>query len=298
MVEKALIIVPARNEANTLGHILAGIYDTLRHAPADIWTEVLVVDDGSDDETASIAASLDCELIRHPCNLGYGAALRTGFRFACASPYDYALTIDADGQHRPVEIEAFLRHRARDTVVSGSRYLPTSIWFDQPPAPLVNQLFTKLSNLIWTLQITDVGCGMKCINVDLLRRMRFQENGYLFPLDFWRECYITSAVITELPVPMIYCDPTRSVLSKCGSLEIGLDRALHFLIALMTRHEIAYSPQWGQTVARDNLCSPEHLRTLRLIEREMQSVRWQTLPLCLALANISSLRNEIVDGTF
>jgi len=287
LAEKILVIVPARNEAATLGGILEGLAETAAESPVRLQT--LVIDDGSDDDTASIAARYACSIFRHGSNLGYGAALRSGFRVACDQSYDYAVTIDADGQHRPRDLRELLTRRAPGTIVSGSRYLPDAFWFDPPPAPLVNGLFTALINLIWPLGLTDVGCGMKCIDVALLRRMRLEDSGYLFPLEFWRECFVIGALVEEAPVPMIYCDPARTVLSKCETLEIGLDRALHFVAALLSRSDVAYSPQWGEAIQHAAPVFVERHPIVRSIERELRSSRWSGLPLNLAHSNLAPL---------
>ena len=290
MRERALIVVPAWNEASTLGGVLSGLAKVSCKCADFVRTRILVVDDGSKDGTATIAAGYGCEVIRHQSNLGYGAALRTGLSFARDERYDYAVTIDADGQHRPCDVPAFLRGRQRGAVVSGSRYLPQSVRIDPPPAPLVNGLFTALVNLTTSLGITDVGCGLKCVDVRLVGRMHLQESGYLFPLEFWGECRGVSAAIYELPVPMIYCDPTRNIHSKFDSVEATLDRAVHLLLSLTLGVGQTYSPNWGRAAqhASPGYATGKSLM-VRAVARELLSPRWDALPLRRARANISHL---------
>ncbi|MCY9695064.1 glycosyltransferase family 2 protein, partial [Paenibacillus alginolyticus] len=90
-----LIIIPAFNEEANIGKVLQGIY--ARKLPVD----VLIIDDGSLDKTAAIARSQSAIVVSHPCNLGYGAALQTGYQYAFAKGYRYLIQFDADDQHDP-----------------------------------------------------------------------------------------------------------------------------------------------------------------------------------------------------
>lgn len=292
MSERALIIVPAWNEASTLGPVLTSLVDVLKQHVDFIRTRILVVDDGSKDRTVSIAYDCGCEVIRHPSNLGYGAALRTGLSFACDEKYDYVVTIDADGQHRPCDVPAFLRRRRRGTVVSGSRYLPQSVRINPPPTPLVNGLFTRLVNLTTSLGITDVGCGIKCVDVRLLERMHFKESGYFFPLEFWLECQTASAVVCELPVPMIYCDPTRNIQTKFKNVEDALDRGVHLLLSLTLGSGCPYTPKWGFASQLTLSHSSRNFLVARELARELMSPQWDALPLRRARTNISRLTSS------
>src|SRR3954470_1079184 len=92
-------VVPAWNEALTIGAVL----DRLReYAPA---FDVLVVDDGSTDETAAIAQERGARVVRLPFNLGIGGAVQAGFQFAADNGYEHLVQVDGDGQHDPGEIE-------------------------------------------------------------------------------------------------------------------------------------------------------------------------------------------------
>jgi glycosyltransferase involved in cell wall biosynthesis len=111
------VIVPALNEEATVASVVRAILDELD-------ADVLVVDDGSSDRTAPIAVAAGAAVLQHPFNVGVGAALRSGFRYAAAKGYDRALQIDADGQHNPADAHRLLDRLARDSldVVVGSRF--------------------------------------------------------------------------------------------------------------------------------------------------------------------------------
>ncbi|MET0727324.1 MAG: glycosyltransferase family 2 protein [Acidimicrobiales bacterium] len=112
-----LAIVPAFNEMETIGSTLHRLKAALPGL------DVLVIDDGSDDDTARIARAAGAMVVQLPYNLGIGGALRTGFRFAQRRRYDWAVQVDADGQHDPEQLRALLSplHDGADLVV-GSRF--------------------------------------------------------------------------------------------------------------------------------------------------------------------------------
>jgi len=113
-----LVIIPALNEERFIGPVISAI------SKINDDVDILVVNDGSRDRTAAIAEEKGVMVIDHTYNLGYGAALQTGFRFAVNRGYEYVITMDADGQHDPESIsELFscLRTTGADVVI-GSRF--------------------------------------------------------------------------------------------------------------------------------------------------------------------------------
>ena len=117
--DRALAIIPALNEAPRVGEVIERI---LRECPG---VDPLVVDDGSTDLTACVAADAGAQVVELPYNLGIGGAVQTGFRFARAHGYRMAAQVDADGQHDPALLGKLLlpiRERRADIVV-GSRHL-------------------------------------------------------------------------------------------------------------------------------------------------------------------------------
>jgi glycosyltransferase involved in cell wall biosynthesis len=114
---RGLAIVPAFNEVATIGATL----DQLRSAFPSL--DVLVIDDGSDDGTAAVAREAGATVLELPYNLGIGGALRTGFRFADRRGYDWAVQVDADGQHDPDELHAIITPLMEGAdLVIGSRF--------------------------------------------------------------------------------------------------------------------------------------------------------------------------------
>ncbi|MCK4422313.1 glycosyltransferase family 2 protein, partial [candidate division WOR-3 bacterium] len=103
MGKRILIVIPAYNEEERIGLLLdklSGLFNL---------SDVLVVDDGSEDETASIANDYGVFLVKQPTNLGKGMALKKGFEFAIEKGYEAVITMDSDLQHNPEEIPKFIR---------------------------------------------------------------------------------------------------------------------------------------------------------------------------------------------
>jgi glycosyltransferase involved in cell wall biosynthesis len=114
-----LIIVPALNEERAITRVISGIRSFDRNAG------ILVVNDGSTDKTSALAAEQGVMVVNHPYNLGYAAALQTGYRFAMKRRYEYIVIMDADGQHDPRSISNLfdaMKTSGADVVI-GSRFL-------------------------------------------------------------------------------------------------------------------------------------------------------------------------------
>lgn len=100
---RVLVVMPAHNEEESLGPTLARVHAALPKA------EIVVVNDYSTDRTSDVARANGAHVVELPCNLGYGGAVQTGFKFAIAGGFDVVLQIDADGQHDPRDVPRFLK---------------------------------------------------------------------------------------------------------------------------------------------------------------------------------------------
>lgn len=114
-----IVVIPAYHEAQRVGDVVAQV----REALPDF--RVVVVDDGSRDATSRVAREAQAVVLRHPFNLGYGAALQTGYKYALRSGASLLVQLDADGQHDPADARALVEPIERDEldVVIGSRFL-------------------------------------------------------------------------------------------------------------------------------------------------------------------------------
>jgi glycosyltransferase involved in cell wall biosynthesis len=173
-----LALIPAWNEATRIGPVVEA---------ARAYLPVLVVDDGSRDDTAAVAGAAGATVVRHPHNRGKGVALTTGFAWALARGYGAVLTLDADGQHDPAEILKFLaawKSDAGDLIV-GRRN------FSQMPFPrfFTNPFGSWLLSLALGVRIYDNQSGYR------LYSRRFLETLHLTTTGFeWEVEVITHAV--------------------------------------------------------------------------------------------------------
>ncbi len=220
---RVLVAIPVFNEQDHVARVLAAVL-RLRH-------DVLVVDDGSTDATPRLLArARRVRVLRHPTNLGYGRSLIDAFDHAAAAGYDWVVTLDGDAQHEPRRIPAFVERAARDDVdiVSGSRYLAPFAGESAPPPDRrrINARITRLLNGVLGLNLTDSFCGFKAHRTAALRHLSLSEAGYAFPLQFWVQAARHRLRIEELPVPLLYPDPTRSF---GGRLDDPDTRLRHYL---------------------------------------------------------------------
>ena len=171
-----IVVIPARNEAERIGRVLAGVRAELPEA------NVVVVDDGSQDATAAIASRAGARVVRHAFSLGYGAALQTGYRFARLQPFDRLVQLDADGQHDPASLHDLLARLDREDVdlVIGSRYLNAG---DAPRGGKLRRVGSKMFAWLvtsWTgVRITDPTSGYQAMNrrtLELLVLDHFPED--------------------------------------------------------------------------------------------------------------------------
>ena len=224
---RVLVAIPVYNERKYVLRVLDAVRRYAR--------EILVIDDGSTDGTGRLLERQpDIHLIRHPENRGYGQSLIDAFGFAAARGYDWVITLDCDEQHEPAQIPDFLRQIARDDadVISGSRYL-ASFENDDPPPPerrQINRIIADLLGPLLGLRLTDAFCGFKAHRVQAMRRLRLDEPGYAFPLQFWVECARAGLRIREIPVRRIYRDRNREF---GGTLDDPAARLQHYLEVLL-----------------------------------------------------------------
>ena len=168
---KIVAAIPAFNEERTIAKV---VVRALEHVEV-----VVVVDDGSEDETALIAEKLGARVIRHGRNLGYGDAIRTCFRAARELEADVMVTVDADGQHDPDDIPRLvepIRQGKADCVI-GSRMLNKSHNGTPPYRSMGIKLITKLSGLGSSAKLTDAQSGMRAYGPKAIASINPSELG-------------------------------------------------------------------------------------------------------------------------
>lgn len=162
-MQDVVLILPAYNEGDRLERVLGGV------AAAGIDCEVVVVDDGSRDATAAVARRCGATVLRHPFNLGYGAALQTGYKYALRHGFALLVQMDADGQHDPKEIARLLdlvRSGECDLAI-GSRFLGKGDYRMSALHDLGRQVFRAIARG-FGLRVSDPTSGYQAMNLKVL----------------------------------------------------------------------------------------------------------------------------------
>ena len=185
----ALIVVPAYNESSNLSGVLQGLVET-----CSSFADILVVDDGSVDGTPRIAGGFPVQVVSHPWNMGYGAALQTGYRYALLQGYSYVVQFDADGQHDPRNVIAILQELARrpSDLVIGSRYRGDPLFRAGIVKSVAVSVFRSLILLFTRQRVSDPTSGIR----GLSRRMfSFYSRTGQFPKDFPDADFLVDALL-------------------------------------------------------------------------------------------------------
>jgi len=173
---KTLVIVPAFNEEKNIRDVIQKIRNDFLNL------DILVIDDGSNDQTTRVALESGALVARHPFNMGYGVALQTGYKYACKYKYDSVVQIDADGQHDPKYIGDLLREIENGSadVVIGSRFT-SGIKYETGLSRKIGMfLFGRLVSFIIGQRITDSTSGFQALNSKALKFL----TGDIYPFDY------------------------------------------------------------------------------------------------------------------
>lgn len=230
MERRILTALPVFNEATHIPVVLDAVRKYSQH--------IVVIDDGSTDDTADVLSRQSgIEVVTHPVNRGYGAALDTAFQYAIEHNFDVLVTIDCDGQHEPQLIPKLAAAidggvdgsdgKSYD-LVSGSRYLQQFDGDSLPPEDRrrVNVEITQILNDRLKLNLTDTFCGFKAYRVPALKDLRISEFGYAMPLQLWVQAVRCNWAIVEFPVPLVYLEEKRSF---GGSLDDARRRLEYYM---------------------------------------------------------------------
>ena len=197
-----LIVIPAYNAAPTLPALVQQIVDSVGQGA------ILVMDDGSTDETAAVASRLPVLTIRHEHNLGKGAALRRGLDYALSHGYQSVVTIDADLQHAPADIPRLLCLGAARRLVLGRRLGHSAM----PMARRLSNFLTSLVISIWSRKtVPDSQCGFRLIPCDLIRNTPLRSGGFQMESELLLQAARLGYEIAAVPIDTSYARPTSHV---------------------------------------------------------------------------------------
>jgi len=204
MNDDVWLVIPLYNEAQVIGDVVATARAVFPH--------VVCVDDASSDASAAVAEAAGAVVVRHPINLGQGAALQTGFTYALGDPgMRWVVTFDADGQHQVSDVVAMLEKARAESleVVFGSRFLD-----DRTQASVLKKIVLRAAvgytNLTTKTRLTDAHNGLRVISRDVVSRLSITQNRMAHASELVAQIGALDIRYGESPVHVLYTDYSRS----------------------------------------------------------------------------------------
>lgn len=198
------VVIPLYNEASVIADVIAGLLPSFPH--------IVCVDDGSTDDSANIAERAGAQVVRHPINLGQGAALQTGIEFALRHPRcRYIVTFDADGQHRVDDAIGMLGDaRTHDAaIIFGSRFLD-----DRTQPGILKKIILKtavwVTNMSTGMRLSDAHNGLRVIRRDAAEKVNLKQDRMAHATEIVLELGRTGLPWREHPVELLYTDYSKA----------------------------------------------------------------------------------------
>ena len=202
-IEDIYIVIPAKDEGKRVGKVISKILEEGFH-------NIVVVNDGSTDNTKEVATALGATVLNHRICLGAGAATQTGMDYAVRSGAKVVVTIDGDNQHCPSDIKSLIKAMKSEQldVVIGSRFLNKD-----NSVPGIRVLFNKIGNLftgiLTGLFVTDSQSGFKAMHARFVEKTKINLNGYEFCTELIHLIKLNKASFVEVPIKVTYTKDTR-----------------------------------------------------------------------------------------
>ena len=234
---KILIIIPAFNEEETIGQVVGGIREAMPGS------DILVINDGSCDATASLAKKAGARVIHLPFNMGYGVALQTGYKYALEKGYHYMVQLDGDGQHDPRHIEELLEPvtSGKADIAIGSRFVKNNSNYTYRAGWIKKTgivMFSSITSIIVGQKVSDPTSGYQAIN----RRVAQFYASEAYPWDYPDADVIimlhrAGFKITEVPVVMHQRRNNKSMHSGTKPLYYIFKMFLSIFLTLLRKRE-------------------------------------------------------------
>jgi UDP-N-acetylglucosamine---dolichyl-phosphate N-acetylglucosaminyltransferase len=219
-----VVIIPAYNEEKNIGQVIQGV--------KKYTSNIIVIDDGSKDQTFQIASQNGARVLHHLINRGLGGALSTGIKAALSERADIIITLDADGQHDPEEIPNLIKPiiEGQADVVIGSRFIKNQ------SMPLFrkagNYFFNLITFFLFGIWSTDSQAGMRAFNKKAAENLEIFTSGMEVSSEIIKEIKSHNLRLKEVPIKAIYTDYS---LSKGQGLIPGLKTLIKLLILKLTK---------------------------------------------------------------
>lgn len=205
---KIAIVIPAYNESLMIRKVIKSIVTKFEGKYS---YKIIVVDDGSQDDTAYIAERAGAFVIRHILNTGVGGATATGLSYANQNGFDIAVTMDADGQHAPKDVIQgikILENEKNTDLLIGSRLIDGD---GMSRVKIIgNKGLSTITYLIFGINSTDSQSGLRVFSHRALEKLKWKTSGYEFCSEMlWRAKQV-GLIINEYPIKAVYTDYSKS----------------------------------------------------------------------------------------
>lgn len=213
----SLVIIPTYNELENIPRIIPAVLSQ------DASINILIVDDGSPDGTASyvkeqMKINNRIHILEREKKMGLGTAYIAGFKYALQNNYDFIFEMDADFSHDPNELKNFLMAIKENDLVLGSRYINGVRVLNWPMARLLLSFFASVyTRIITGMPIKDATGGFKCFRRKVLESIdldKVKSNGYSFQIEMTFKAYCKGFRIKEIPIVFIDREKGKSKMSK------------------------------------------------------------------------------------
>lgn len=195
MEAKIFAVIPAYNEGSNIGRV---IRETKNYVP-----NIIIVDDGSKDNTSEEAKELGAIVLTHIINLGKGAALKTGCDYAVKQGAEKIIVLDADAQHEPSQIPVFLEELKEVDVVLGYRKLTKEM---PSILKLGNWLINKITRVLYGISLQDTQCGYRAFTNEAYKKIRWKSSNYSMESEMIANIGKKDLKYKEIPIRTIYTD--------------------------------------------------------------------------------------------
>lgn len=211
------VVIPAYNEENTIARVINDVRSAL--AQMNMESEILVIDDGSEDETRNRALDTEVTVISNGRNRGKGVALRKGFLAARGT---VILTVDGDGAHRPEDIQLLVEEffSGDSHILIGSRFLKKyNLQITSPTNVVGNKIFNLILEFLSLSKISDSQSGLRIIRGSLLSKMMLSSDGYEIETEMTAKALGLGLIVKEIP---IRCRPRLFGTTHLNAIKDGV----------------------------------------------------------------------------
>lgn len=204
------VVIPAHNEGKHIASVIQGIKPYVQ--------EIIVVDDGSEDDTVQQAGANGAQVLLHKVNLGKGAALKTGCDYALLRGARQMIVMDADGQHDPKEIPLFLEGLQHHDIIFAARKMPTKMpWVLR----LGNGVINRTLRVLYHLRVEDSQCGYRAFTSSAYQQVRWDALDYFVETEMLIKAGKKKLTHTQVAIDTIYADKYKGTTILDGVLIVA-----------------------------------------------------------------------------